>query len=175
MSVRPGGNGSAWDELRDAAGDQEPEALLGELGLGARPRTPPPPLRERLLAEISRTGPEGSFPVAPGVVAVRTGDAAWRPTPLAGIESKLLHRGGASGRTTRLLRFAAGSRYPDHRHAAAEEIFVLEGSLWVNGVRLVAGDYCRSEPGTEERGTWSETGGLAIVVSSDRDAAGAAV
>jgi len=50
-----------------------------------------------------------------------------------------------------------------------QEPNVLEGSLTVNGQLLSAGDYCRSEPGTEEADTFSEAGGMAIVISSDRD------
>jgi len=46
---------------------------------------------------------------------------------------------------------------------------MLTGTLWVNGVLLKAGDYCRSEPGTDESGTYSDEGATAIVISSDKD------
>jgi anti-sigma factor ChrR (cupin superfamily) len=67
------------------------------------------------------------------------------------------------------VRFEPGVRYPKHRHGGTEEIFLLEGKVWVNGTLLQAGDYCRSEAGTEEIGTYSETAAMAIVISSDMD------
>lgn len=71
--------------------------------------------------------------------------------------------------TTRLVRFAPGLRYPTHRHGGTEELFVLSGSVVVNGLVLRAGDYCRSEAGTEERGSYSDEGATAIIISSDAD------
>ncbi len=129
--------------------------------------------RERLLSAARAEGaarrPEGFFEVHPGVTGVRTSTASWLSSPIPGIEYKLVARDPERGTRTQLVRFAAGARYPRHRHAGTEEIFLLEGSVEVNGVLLLAGDYCRSEPGTEEFGTRSETGGLALIVSSERD------
>ncbi len=140
--------------------------------LSTEPIEPPSDLRGRVLSRLAgpgRTTPEGFFPVRPGVSGVHSLDARWLPTPISGIEHKLLARDESRGYTTRLLRFAPGTRYPAHRHAGTEEIFVLEGSLTINGLLLSAGDYCRSEPGTEEADTFSEAGGMAIVISSDHD------
>jgi len=140
--------------------------------LSTEPIEPPSDLRRDLLARLAgpaRTRPEGFFTVRPGVSGVHSLEARWAPTPIPGIEHKVLARDESRGYTTRLLRFAPGTRYPAHRHAGAEEIFVLEGSLTINGLLLAAGDFCRSEPGTEEQDTYSETGGMAIVISSDRD------
>lgn len=133
---------------------------------------PRPGVRAELMAKIAaepRRLPEGAFTVKPGVTAVRSSAASWIASPIPGIEYKLLARDPEHGTRTQLVRFAPGARYPRHRHVGTEEIFLLEGSVSVNGVLLVAGDYCRSEPGTEESGTWSETGGLALIVSSEHD------
>ena len=142
------------------------------LALSVEPIEPPAGLKQQLLGRLSgpgRTQPPGFFSVAPGVSGVRSAVARWSPTPLPGIEEKFLAHDDERGVTTRLLRFAPGTRYPNHRHAGTEEIFVLEGSLTINGLLLSAGDYCRSDPGTEEAETFSETGGMAIVISCDRD------
>lgn len=40
-----------------------------------------------------------------------------------------------------LLQFAPGSAYPYHNHPAGEEIFVLEGSCFINDTMLTQGDY----------------------------------
>lgn len=157
----------------EAASDAE---LLEAIVLSVPPVTPRPGVRLALLAKIAaapRGGPppEGFFTVKPGVTGVRTSTAAWIPSPVPGIDYKLISHDAGSGMRTQLVRFSAGARYPRHRHAGTEEIFLLEGSVSVNGIVLRAGDYCRSEPGTEEVGTYSETGGLALIISSDRDGA----
>ena len=162
---------------------EEGEALLEELGerigaavgLSVAPVSPPDSARRRLMERIAleprngRVPSEARFVVKPGIIGTRSSRLDWTATPIAGIEEKVIARDEQRGVTTRLIRFAAGTRYPNHRHGGTEEIFVLEGSISVNGVLLTSGDYCRSEAGTEERGTVSETGGLAIVISSDRD------
>ena len=151
------------------------DRIVELLAYDAPPVAPPPSLKERLLARIvaeaasDRALPEGGFVVKEGVTAVRTSDAPWRDTPLPGLETKVIHRDPERGYTTRLLRLQPGAGYPDHRHVGTEEIFVLEGSVLVNGTLLEPGDYCRSEAGTDESGTYSEKGAVAIVVSCDAD------
>ena len=154
--------------------DDDPgeDAVLEALVLSVPPISPRPHVRRELMAKIAaepRSVPQGFFTVKDGVTGVRTSNAAWIASPIPGIEYKLIARDAERGMRTQLVRFAAGARYPRHRHAGTEEIFLLEGSVSVNGVELRAGDYCRSEPGTEEIGTYSETGGLALIVSSERD------
>lgn len=156
------------------------DAALAELGRSAPAAAPAPELRARLLKRIAQAAPApapenvterpaGSFDVIPGVSGVRTSSAPWLPAPLPGVSYKVIARDPERGYTTRLVRFEPGIRYPKHRHGGTEEIFVLEGSVWVNGTLLKAGDYCRSMEGTEEEGTYTEDGATAIVVSSDQD------
>jgi len=160
--------------------DRGDDTLLGDsvweaLTLSISPVAPRSGVREKLLARIADEPrshapvPDGLFTVKPGVTGVRTSTTPWIPSPIPGIEYKLIARDSERGTRTQLVRFAAGARYPRHRHAGTEEIFLLEGSVCVNGITLHAGDYCRSEPGTEEVGTFSETGGLALVVSCEHD------
>lgn len=160
----------------DSTASSSAAPLVGELGLAAPSVPVPAGLKQRLFDRISAETdaaashqPDGSFFPKPGVFGVRTNEAPWTPTPLPGIEMKILFCDAEKGSTTKLVRFEPGTRYPMHRHAGREEIYVIEGSLRVNGVLLGPGDYCRSEPGTEETGTFSETGGLALLVSCDRD------
>lgn len=150
------------------------EAVWEALALSVPGVEPRPSVRERLLARVRAEAnpsppPEGFFRIRPGVTGVRTSTAAWTASPIPGIEYKRIARDPERGTQTQLVRFAPGARYPRHRHAGTEEIFLLEGTVQVNGVLLRAGDYCRSDPGTEELGTYSETGGLALIVSSERD------
>lgn len=163
-------NGGDWLELRREFGDAV-DALAYSVEA-----TPPPHLKKRILDRIASEGPArpaslppGGRAVLPGVTAVLVAETEWIRAPLPGLDYKLLHRDDARGYTTRLLRFAPGSTYPAHRHGATEEVFIVAGSVVLNGVTLRAGDYCRSEAGTHETAAFSAEGGMAIIVSSDAD------
>jgi quercetin dioxygenase-like cupin family protein len=56
-----------------------------------------------------------------------------------------------------LLKFGAGSSYPYHNHPAGEELFVLEGSCFVNETKLEKGDYLYTPPNAKHS-VRSETG-----------------
>jgi hypothetical protein len=153
------------------------EAVVREMGFAAE-ATPPAGLnglKVKLLARIAaepqvkKALPPGGMEIVPGITAVLVEKAEWIATPLPGLEYKLLHIDEEGGTSTRLLRFAPGATYPSHRHGGPEEVFVLQGSVFLNGIRLKAGDYCRAEAGTTEPMAYSDEGGLAIIVSSDRD------
>ena len=166
-------NEREWLELRNEFGD----AVVDALALSAA-EAPPPHLKNRVLSRIASDAegparaaslPPGGRRILPGVSAVLVADVPWMPAALPGLDFKVLHRDDARGYTTRLLRFAPGSTYPSHRHGATEEVFIVSGSVVLNGVTLRAGDYCRSEPGTLETAAFSTEGGMAIIVSSDAD------
>ena len=42
---------------------------------------------------------------------------------------------------------------------------MLEGSLWVGGVHMKAGDYQRVEAGVDHVEQWSDTGALAFITA----------
>lgn len=166
-------NEREWLELRGEFGDATIDALI----LSAE-RTPPAHLKELVLARIASEPagqalpaplPPGGKRILPGVSAVLVADVPWSSAALPGLDFKILHRDETRGYTTRLLRFAPGSSYPSHRHGGMEEVFIVAGSVSLNGVMLRAGDYCRSEAGTFETAAFSAEGGMAIIVSSDAD------
>ncbi len=150
------------------------EAVVCEMGFAAE-AAPPSGLKAKLLARIAaepqprKALPPGGMEIVPGITAVLAEKAAWIATPFPGLEYKLLRVDPETGTSARLLRFGPGATYPPHRHGGPEDVFVLEGSVFLNGVRLKAGDYCRAEAGTEEPLAYSDEGGLAIIVSSDKD------
>lgn len=172
--VVPGDETPLFAEYRAARAAFDDVTAL--LGFTARPVDPPAGLKQRLLSRIRPAAlvnhPEAPLVVKPGVTAVRTSDAQWIPAPVPGVSYKVLNHDAQRLLTTRLVRFAPGTCYPNHRHGGTEEIYLIEGTVSVNGVTLRAGDYCRSEAGTEEIGTSTESGALAIVVSSDLDEVG---
>jgi anti-sigma factor ChrR (cupin superfamily) len=74
-----------------------------------------------------------------------------------------------TGRVTLLVRLAPGTEYPPHTHAIVEELHMLEGDLMVDGKKLQAGDYLRSQPGTSDHRVWSENGCMGVLITSFRD------
>jgi anti-sigma factor ChrR (cupin superfamily) len=60
----------------------------------------------------------------------------------------IVHRDEIKRELVGFLQAEAGVRYPCHRHAAMEEIFMLEGDLVIGDEVYGAGDYILSHPGS---------------------------
>lgn len=60
---------------------------------------------------------------------VHTDEVLWSPSPSPGVERKRLSLDGPTeaGRVTSIVRYAPGSRFPEHPHPDGEEILVLRG------------------------------------------------
>ena len=155
--------------------------VVEDLSLSAAPAEPSSGTRERLLASLDReTGsatkstslstlmPQGVLLREPGLLIARPSDMSWEEV-VPGIRRKLLFVDEERHYNTALVRVEAGTRYPSHRHADVEELMVLEGDLNVHGVSMRAGDYCRAEPDTVHQETFSESGCLLLLLTSQRD------
>ncbi len=82
-------------------------------------------------------------------VALNTADAAWTPSPQAGVERRMLDRvGGERARATSIVRYAPGAGYASHVHEGGEEIFVLQGVFSDEHGDYPAGTYLRNPPGS---------------------------
>jgi hypothetical protein len=46
-----------------------------------------------------------------------------------------------------LVRLAPGASYPAHTHAGPEKLHLLDDELWIDGRKLVPGDYNYGAPG----------------------------
>lgn len=86
-----------------------------------------------------------------------------------GISCKLLATDSERDRVSMLVRLAPDTAYPPHRHAGVEELFLLDGELWIQERKLYPGDYNRGEPGAVDKRVWSETGCTCILITSTRD------
>jgi len=74
----------------------------------------------------------------PGIVFSDEKHLPWIPSKFAdGVEVKNL--GKADGRAMQLVRFKPGASYPSHTHTDCEFLYVLNGEVFQNGVRLTAG------------------------------------
>jgi DNA-directed RNA polymerase specialized sigma24 family protein/quercetin dioxygenase-like cupin family protein len=86
-----------------------------------------------------------------------------------GIACKLLATDAERNMVSMLVRLVPGGSYPAHDHAAVEELHLLNGEVWIDERKLVAGDYNRAEPGTGDQRVWSETGCACVLVTSTMD------
>jgi anti-sigma factor ChrR (cupin superfamily) len=119
---------------------------------------PPTPLWDRLAERIGvETGHPRERRSAP--------EPAWEDVS-PGISVKVLAMDPDNRRVTMLVRLAPGTDYPPHRHAATEELHLLDGELMIDDRKLQPGDYSRAEPGTVDHRVWSETGCTCVLITS---------
>jgi ChrR Cupin-like domain len=121
-------------------------------------------LQDRLALRIAED--TGRAPVPPP--AQQWSEPEWQQVA-PGIECKLLASDTERRRVSMLVRLAPGASYPPHTHAGAEELHLLDGELWINGRKLVPGDYNYGEPGALDESVWSETGCTCVLVTSTDD------
>jgi len=93
-------------------------------------------------AEMPVNRPKGYVSIS------RSQDLEWFDYRVPGITIACFHIDPETRQTVGLLKAAAGVKYPLHRHADVEELYMLEGELIVDGTAYQAGDYIRSAPGS---------------------------
>lgn len=101
------------------------------------------------------TNLNSDFSVRAAVHAARLG---WTPSPVAGVERRMLDRvGGEVARATSIVRYAPGSRFSPHVHGGGEEFLVLDGVFQDESGDFPAGSYVRNPP-TSRHAPGSDTG-----------------
>jgi anti-sigma factor ChrR (cupin superfamily) len=144
-------------------------AVGGALAEASPTISPRPALRAAVLDAVARHAGAEAVTVKDGVRFVRSTLLGWEPGAVGRVQVKRLHHDSKRGYQSVLIRMLPGDRYPSHRHAEAEEVYVIEGDLTLNGVTMLAGDYCRAEAGSSHSEVTSRTGCTFIVFASDRD------
>jgi anti-sigma factor ChrR (cupin superfamily) len=124
-------------------------------GTGEAPR---PELRAQLMRRVH------DVVDVPGFAFRRANDDSWLPHPVPGIRMKILALNERRGYATLLLDVAPGTRFPAHHHGGAEECYVVSGSLFTCGRRLVAGDFVHADENTDHGELWTEEGCQVILV-----------
>jgi hypothetical protein len=72
---------------------------------------------------------------------------AWTPSPVAGVERRMLDRIGEEvARATSIVRYAPASRFSAHTHGGGEEFLVLDGVFQDEHGDFPAGSYIRNPP-----------------------------
>jgi hypothetical protein len=80
-------------------------------------------------------------------VAVHATHLPWMPSPLAGVDRRMLDRiGGEVARATTIVRYSPGSRFSSHTHDGGEEFLVLDGFFSDEHGDYPAGSYVRNPP-----------------------------
>ncbi len=94
---------------------------------------------------------------------VHAGAMAWVPSPMPGVERRMLDRiGDEMARATSIVRYAPGSQFSPHTHGGGEEFMVLEGVFQDEAGDYPAGLYVRNPP--ESRHTPGSAAGCVIFV-----------
>lgn len=107
-------------------------------------------------------------------VAVHAAEMPWVPSPMAGVDRRMLDRiGGEVARATSIVRYAPGSAFSPHVHDGGEEFLVLDGVFQDEHGDFPAGSYVRNPP--TSRHTPASEPGCTILVKlwqfdlADRD------
>lgn len=80
-------------------------------------------------------------------VAVHAGKMAWKASPIAGVDRRMLDRlGDEVARATSIVRYAPGSAFSPHVHTGGEEFLVLDGVFQDEHGDFPAGSYIRNPP-----------------------------
>ena len=135
------------------------EAAIATIAYTAPPVPVAPHLKNRLFQRIAELPPTAesvnSTPIVtsptenntPSLI-VRSNDVKWKSYGVPGVSFGKLYIDKKKREITCLMRLEPGVTFPLHRHAASEEVFVLEGDLIVEGEICHQGDYIRSVPGS---------------------------
>src|SRR6201982_2883493 len=80
-------------------------------------------------------------------VVVHAALLRWVPSPIMGVERRMLDRiGDEIARATSIVRYAPGSHFSAHTHGGGEEFLVLEGVFEDERGDFPAGSYVRNPP-----------------------------
>lgn len=96
-------------------------------------------------------------------VAVHSATQPWKPSPMPGVDRRMLDRiGGEVARATTIVRYAPGSAFAPHVHTGGEEFLVLDGVFQDEHGDFPIGTYVRNPP--ESRHTPGSAEGCTIFV-----------
>lgn len=97
-------------------------------------------------------------------IIIDTNEGAWQARTTPGFSALPLYEEDGRPESVRLVRFAAGTAFPEHDHPGGEEIFVLDGDLRDEHGQYEAGSWARYPPGS--RHTAVSDGGCTLYVKS---------
>lgn len=140
--------------------------LAAEIAMGLAPEIEPPvTLRTRVLDRIAATPEPGVVSPKPGITISHGEELGWRKLT-RGIDVKTLYTDTDRRYRSVLLRFAPGAKLFKHRHPKMEEVFVVSGEVWIHGLRMSVGDYCRADADSIHEESYSDNGCVVFISAS---------
>jgi anti-sigma factor ChrR (cupin superfamily) len=130
---------------------------------------PPAELGKRLMRRLKSQQSEAFVKLDLGLLLAYPAKLAWERSAIPGIERKLLSHNEDTGMYTALVHMTAGSRYPAHRHAATEQLFMLSGTLSLAGKTISKGDFCIAHAGTLHTEIQALADSEFLVLASEHD------
>jgi hypothetical protein len=106
---------------------------------------------------MKRTEPAGSLPLELNAdfsqrAAVHAAALPWIPSPMAGVDRRMLDRIGEEvARATSIVRYAPDSHFSPHTHGGGEEFLVLDGVFQDEHGDYPPGSYVRNPPTTRHK------------------------
>jgi quercetin dioxygenase-like cupin family protein len=99
---------------------------------------------------------------------VKTNSTEWKPLVEKNVNTNDIYviplRYNETGRAPSImLKFEPGASYPYHNHPSGEELFVLDGSCFINETKLEKGDYLYTPPNAKHS-VRSETGCIILFI-----------
>jgi anti-sigma factor ChrR (cupin superfamily) len=83
-----------------------------------------------------------------GLQILRADKIPWQETGSPGLQWRPFSSSRYDDRSMAIFRLEAGVTFPGHRHEGVEELYMLSGTLLVEGISMNPGDYCRGEFGS---------------------------
>lgn len=141
---------------------------------GIRPVPPPAGARTAVLARIAKTpqlrttesGSAAGDATPAGFRFLRPAEGPWTEGPFPGARFQLLSADWRRNRAMIYLELDPGTRYPDHTHGGAEDLYLVTGDLLTAGRLMKAGDFVHCEAGTEHQEVVSPSGCQALLVTT---------
>jgi len=169
-------------EARDPEFQAALESLSGvtrALNTRLAPTPPPEGLLDRILAALpaQENGPTPTAKPLPGLEATAAQpfrflgktEGAWLPSKFPGVRVRPMSINASQGYAVVMVELAPGTEFPEHQHHGPEDLYMLTGTLRVEGRELSAGDFHHAEPGSHHSRLFSEHGCTALMVLPARD------
>ena len=161
-----GENHAAFERWLHAASDEEQVIFAGEvdavttLTLAVITSDTPPPLNLEAIVNP----PKKQFPA--GFFYQGSTEGEYRELPVKGARIKELSNHAADGFSVMMLEMDAGCRFPSHNHKGSEQVFLLDGDLYSDGIELSPGDFLRAAADSHHGGLYSEAGCHALIITA---------
>jgi anti-sigma factor ChrR (cupin superfamily) len=132
-----------------------------ELAAALPAQRPRPDVRQRMMERVA-----SDIAVKSGILkaSLRAGEGSWAATGLRGISVKMLYTDLETGLATMLLRMEPGAAFPAHRHAKAEQCYVLEGDVGWGDLVYHAGDFVCASTGSVHPTIHTKSGNLMLII-----------